>query len=633
MVRFICFCSFLQLLTLAGIAQTDLSALQLKNMSIEELLDIKVTLATRTPVSLSAAASAIQVLTGDDIRRSGVTSVPEALRLVPNVQAAQFNSGNWIIGVRGFNTVFANKLLVMIDGRTVYTPLFGGVIWDMQNLLLEDIDRIEVVSGPGASLWGANAVNGVINIITKKSQETQGLYVSAAAGTFLKSNFEARYGGKLGKTSTYRVYGMRSQRTDFKLPDETVTGDDWHNSQFGFRMDFKPTERDEVSVHGDFYRAIRETMPARSPFNGQNLVSNWTRKFSETSDMILSVYYDRYFRDDVPSGGSDKMKTADVDFQHRFRAGKKQQLLWGLGYRYVRDDAEYRTNIVGILPPQKNLDLFNAFIQDEFSLSEKWKLTAGTKLLHNVYTGFELQPSVRASYAIKNNQMLWSAVSRAVRTPSRFDADYYLPTYPVPPTSLSIAGGPNFVSEKVIAYEIGYRVQPTAVSTLSLSAFYNSYDDIYSVETLPGTFTYQIMNGSKAKSWGVELNGACQVTKNWRLRGGYTLFNKKLEAKKGHTFNPDYLANDAKHRMIVQSIVNLPCNFQFDATARYMDKLDSTLATDDVPAYLTFDVRLAWERKHFEISVVGQNLAKENHTEFNTLYVPRGVYAKIAARF
>jgi iron complex outermembrane receptor protein len=602
-------------------------------MSIEELMNIKVTLATRTPVSLSTAASAIQVLTAGDIRRSGASSVPEALRLIPNVQAAQFNSGNWIVGVRGFSTAFANKLLVMIDGRTVYTPLFGGVIWDMQNLLLEDIDRIEVVSGPGASLWGANAVNGVINIVTKKSQDTQGAYIAATAGTFLKSNVEARYGGKLGKHSTYRLYGMRSARTDFEMPDKSKGGDEWHNSQFGFRMDFEPTEKDDISVHGDAYWGLRETVPNHSPFNGQNITANWQRKFSDASDMILSVYYDRYFREDIASQGSDKMNTADVDFQHRLAIGKQQQFLWGMGYRFVHDHADYRNPLVGILPPKKNLDLFNAFVQDEFALSDKWKLTAGTKLLHNVYTGFELQPSVRASYAVKNNQTLWAAISRAVRTPSRFDADYYLPTYPVPPTSISIAGGPNFVSEKLIAWEAGYRIQPSAVSTFSLSAFYNGYDDIYSVEALPGTLTYQIMNGSEAKSWGIELDGAFQFTKNWRVRGGYTYFDKNLQAKDGHTFNPDYLANDVKHRAIVQSIVNLPWDIQFDVAARYMDKIDSTIATDDVPAYFTFDVRVAWETKHFELSVVGQNLAEENHTEFNTLYVLRGVYAKIAARF
>jgi iron complex outermembrane recepter protein len=282
---------------------------------------------------------------------------------------------------------------------------------------------------------------------------------------------------------------------------------------------------------------------------------------------------------------------------------------------------------------KKSLDLFSGFIQDEITLSEKLKLTAGTKILHNVYTGVELQPSARAAFAIRKNHTLWAAVSRAVRTPSRFDRDYYLPAYNVPPPNPSVAGGPDFESENLAAYEIGYRIRPNSASAFSFATFYNVYTDVYSVEALPGTLTYQIMNGSEGKSWGFEVSGAYQPARIWKLRAGYTFFDKNLHAKEGHNFNPDYLGNDSKHRAMLQSILNLPYHLQLDIIGRYKSELKQTLATAAVPEFLTYDVRLAWVTKVIEISLVGQNLAKEEHTEFDVLNIPRSFYAKIAARF
>lgn len=617
----------------AAYTQERLSAAELKKLSIEELMNIRVTLATRTPQRLTETASAIQVISGEDIRRSGAANLPDALRLLPNVQVGQLNSSAWIIGVRGFNTIFANKLLVMIDGRTIYTPLFGGVIWDLQHVLLEDVDRIEVVSGPGGSLWGANAVNGVINIITKSSKNTQGTYVSAAAGNFIRNQLEFRNGGKLGKTSTYRIYGMHMNRRHTFFPDGEKNTDAWKASQLGFRMDFAPTDRDEINVHGDLFFGERKTTPEHSGLNGQNLMGTWTRKFSPESDVILSVYYDRYFRKDAPGAASDEMNTADVDFQHRLPAGKRHELLWGVGYRYVRDHFKSETQNVAILPPKKNLDLANAFVQDQFSISDKLKLTAGTKVLHNVYTGLEIQPSIRAAFHPTNSQTLWAAVSRAIRTPSRFDRDYYLPAYPVPPANPSVAGGPDFESEKVNAYELGYRVQPTSLSSFAASAFYSRYPNLYSVEPLPGTLTYQIMNGSEGNSWGVELTGVYQVTEGWRVRTGYTYIDRKLSPLPGHDFNPEYLANDAKHRFLVHSILDLPGKIQFDIVGRYVDDLKETLATVAVPDYFMIDARIALVSKYFEFSVVGQHLSKKRHAEFGKFEIPRTIYAKIAARF
>lgn len=614
-------------------AQVVLSPKELKSLPIEDLINVEVTLVSRTPEKLSEAASAIQVITDEDIRRSGATNVAEALRLAPNLQVAQLNSSTWIISARGFNNVFSNKLLVMIDGRTVYTPLYGGVLWEQQNLLLEDVERIEVVSGPGGTLWGANAVNGIINIVTKNTSATKGLYASVTAGSFVKDNVALRYGGKLGDKANFRIYGQHFDRGNTELPTGVKNQDAWNITQGGFRTDWQPTVKDAVTVQGDYYGGTRKTPGQNSPENGQNILSRWTRKFSETSDMALQVYFDRYYREDAPTASYDKMNTIDADFQHRFALAKKQDFVWGAGYRYVKDDANFsNTASAGIVPRFKRLDLFTAFVQDEFQLTNNLRFVAGTKLLHNEYTGWEWQPSLRAAW-MKEHNTLWAAASRAVRTPSRFDVDYYLPMTPQPPNVLSIGGGPNFISEKVYAYELGYRIQPNSLSSFSLATFYNEYRDVYSVELKPGTLTYQIQNGSQAKSWGAELSGNYQVHKSWRLRGGYTFFAKDIGPKPGHVFNPDYLGNDVRNQVLLQSILNLPHHFQFDIAARYLDGLAKTFATTDVPAYWTFDARLAYVYKGFELAVVGQNLAQKEHAEFGNIQIPRSVYAKISARF
>ncbi|HEU4634128.1 MAG TPA: TonB-dependent receptor [Flavisolibacter sp.] len=623
------------LIVLSGewtVAQQKLAPAQLKKLSVEELMNIEVTLASRTPQKLTESASAIQVLTGEDIRRSGATNIPEALRLVPNVQVAQITASAWIISTRGFNTIFANKLLVMIDGRTVYTPLFGGVIWEQQNVVLEDVDRIEVVSGPGGTLWGANAVNGVINIVTKGARHTQGLYAMASAGTFIKDMAELRYGGKISEKLFYRVYGQHFDRKETTLPNGTDNTDAWLLTRGGFRLDWDPGVSDAVTLQGNIYDGKRKTTGGNSPLNGQNILGRWSHTISDKSDLSLQLYYDRYFREDIPGTGSDRLKTFDVDFQHRFPL-PYQSLLWGAGYRVVNDEALFRTTNVGILPPQKTLHLFNGFVQDEITLHERVRLTIGTKLTHFTYSGFELQPSVRLAWNPRPQNTLWAAVSRAIRSPSRFDVDYYLPTYSVPPTSPSVAGGPNFISEKVTAYELGYRLQPNQRSTFSVATFYNVYHDLYSVEALPGTLTYQIQNGSEGNSWGAELSANYQVTDKWRWRGGYTYFDKDLSAKQGHTFNPDYLGNDVRHRAVLQSMLDLPLHLQLDIAARYLSGLPKTIATAAVPSYFTFDSRIAYTFRQFEVAVVGQNLWEDKHTEFGVLSLPRNVYAKISARF
>jgi iron complex outermembrane receptor protein len=609
------------------------SASALKQLSIEELMNIEVTLPSRTPVKLTEVASAIQVITREDILRSGATSLPEALRLASNLQVAQYNSNAWIISARGFNTLFANKLLVMIDGRTVYTPLFGGVVWDMQNVLLEDVERIEVVSGPGGTLWGANAVNGIINIITRSTTETKGTYVSALAGNFIHHAVSARYGGNINKALSYRVYADNTERNSTSRSDGSDNTDAWKRSQAGFRMDWQASERDALTFQGDFYQGEIETEPAKSPFDGQNIRAHWTHTFSETSSIVAQAYGDRYWTDDVTGALADQLQTLDFDFQHQFSLGTRHALVWGADYRNVSDHALNRTIYVGLLPARKDLSIISGFVQDAIRFGDNAKFMLGTKVLHNVYTGIELQPSARFSYSIGGENLLWMAVSRAIRAPSRFDVDYYLPTYPVPPPGPSVAGGPNFTSEKLIAYEAGYRFQPNEKSTFSVAGFYNVYNDLYSVEALPGTLTYQIQNGSEGESWGGEFTGTYQVLDGWRVRIGYTYFDKDIRSKPGHTFDPSYLANDTRNHALLQSMLNLSRGFHFDLIARYLDYLPKTLATPQVPEYFTFDARLALEVKHFEFSIVGQNLREKEHLEFGAIKIPRSVYGKVEWRF
>lgn len=627
------YCLGLLLLGATCAAAQDMASPQrLKMLSVEELMDIEVTLVSRTPEKLTEAASAIQVITADDIRRSGAIHIAEALRLSPNLHIAQLSASVWLITARGFNNVFANKLLVMIDGRTVYTPLYGGVLWEQQNVLLEDVDRIEVVSGPGGTLWGANAVNGVINIITKNASATQGLYASVLWGGFVKNMAQLRYGGKLGSQAQFRVFGQYMERNATELANGNKNLDAWRMAQGGFRVDWKASSKDDVTVQGEYYGGNRETAVQHSPLNGQQLLARWSRQISQRSGYSLQVYYDRYYREDGPTKSYDKMQTVDADFQYHLPLGPKQNLVWGAGYRFVKDDANFsNTAGAGIVPRFKRLDLFQAFIQDEISLAQKLKLTIGTKVLHNVYTGWEWQPSARLAYTTARHT-LWSAVSRAVRTPSRLDVDYFLPMTPQPPNLPSVAGGPNFVSEKLLAYELGYRLHTSYRLSISTATFYQVYRDVYSVEALPNTRTYQIQNGSKAESWGFEFSGNYQLLKSWKLRGGYTYFNKDIRPLPGRDFNPDYLGNDPKHSALLQSVVDLPLNLQFDLAGRYYTNLKKTFATAAVPSYFTFDARLAYAYKGVELSVVGQNLANRKHTEFGTSIIPRSFYVKLTAR-
>ncbi|HEY3405740.1 MAG TPA: TonB-dependent receptor [Ohtaekwangia sp.] len=613
-------------------AQQESAGGNLKKLSIEELMEVEVTSVSRQPEKLTEVASAVQIITQEDIHRSGATSIPEVLRLSPNLQVAQLSSQHWIISARGFNAGFSNKLLVMIDGRTVYSPLFAGVFWDAQQVVLEDVERIEIISGPGATVWGANAVNGVINIITKRARDTQGLFVTAAAGSYLRGQYVARYGGQIGSRTYYRVFAQHNNRDNTFRSDGSDKDDRWYITQAGFRMGVEASESSSFSIQGNVYSGTEKTLPEESAIDGQNIMGRWNYAFSETSEMSLQLYFDRTWRRDIPSTISDELETYDLDFQHHFKWGSVQHVVWGLGYRLMEDKTQNATPIVGLVPQDRNMDLFSSFIQDEIRVADPLKFIIGAKFQHNEFSGFEIQPSARLAWQVNSRNTVWAAASRAIRAPSRIDVDYQLPTYDVPDGVPNVDGGPNFDSEKVLAYELGYRTQLSKKITLSLASYYNIYDDLYSVEALPNTVTYQIQNGVEGNSRGIEFSGTADILPDWRLRGGYTYFYKNLEPKPGHIANTAVLGNDAENIVLIQSTVTIVKYLQVDAVFRYIDQLPEPLVSD----YFSYDVRLAWVTKHWEFSVVGQNLYEKRHIEYateQTAEIPRSIYGRISWRY
>ncbi len=625
----------------------------LKGLSVQELMSIKVTSVARHPEKLLETASAIQVITADEIRRSGATSLAEVLRLADNLQVAQKNSHDWAISARGFNTALANKLLVMIDGRTVYTPLFSGVFWDIQDYPLEDIDRIEVISGPGGTLWGANAVNGVINIITKSAADTKGAYVEGGGGSQLEQLAVARYGGSLSSDTDFRVYGKYTDRGDEMLSDGQPSSDSWHQERGGFRLDSNPSASDTLSVHGDVYNGDEnEPTGGVAVTSGGNLVGRWSRTFSADSDMSLQTYVDQtQLMDPVPAlslGGiplapagylHDALTTYDLDFQHRLLAGLKHHIVWGLGYRRT-EDRVVNAPALAFLPTTLGQNLFSTFAQDEIELAPNLSYILGTKLEHNDYTGWELEPNTRLNWIFHGDQALWAAVSRAVRTPSQIDRDL---REAAPPRVALLEGNPDFESEKLIAYEIGYRAQVASRFSGSVSTFYNDYTDLRSTSYTPVTLLpFYFANNLEGHTYGAELTGDYQVADNWSLHAGYTLLSEHLHIKPGQVDINDGLNEtaDPKHQYSLRSSLDLPRQVQWDAALRWVDSLPinngPTLGT--VPSYLELNSRLAWQAtRQLELSINGENLLHNHHAEYgfpgpDRVEIERSVYVKLAWR-
>lgn len=627
----------------------DTAATDLKRLSIEELMDVQVTSVARHPEKLLQAAAAVQVITREDIRRSGATTLPEALRLADNLEVAQKNSHDWAISARGFNTDLANKLLVMIDGRTVYTPLFSGVFWDAQDYLLEDVERIEVISGPGGTLWGANAVNGIINIITRSAADTQGTYVEAGGGEHPQGSAGIRYGGSLVPGVDFRVYAKYLDMDGEVLPTGADAGDGWHQGRGGFRMDAAPSNQDNLSFHGDFYngREGQVVTGATDEIAGGNLVGHWGHTFSEESDFNLQAYYDRthlaepvaaYTLGNLPLAPAgilrDDLTTYDIDFQDRFALGAWNHIVWGLGYRRTHDVVQNAPGLA-FLPATLDQNLFSAFLQDEVRLGSRWSVVVGSKIEHNGYTGYEFEPNVRAQWSATESQTLWSAISRAARTPSRVDRDLVEPLEPI----VVLEGSHDFGSEYVTAYELGYRGQSGGRVTGSVSTFYNVYTDVRSTSITPNTIIpFVFANNLEGHTYGVELSGTLQVLDQWSLHLGYDLLEEHLGVKPG-AFDLSNGLNetaDPKHQVNLRSALTLRA-VEWDATVRWVDALTINNGPNaaTVPSYAELDTRLAWHLSaRWELSVAGRNLLHDHHVEYgfpgpSRVEIARGAYGKV----
>lgn len=613
-------------LSLSPIQAQDNKASALAELSLEELASIQITSAARHPEFLGDASAAIFVITSDSIRRSGASTLPEALRLAPNLQVARLDASQYAISARGFNNAIGNKLLVLIDGRTVYTPFFSGVFWDQQDVMLEDVDRIEVISGPGGTLWGANAVNGVINVITKSSASTQGGLVAVGAGNQGR-DASFRYGGVLGGGGTFRVYAKGDATRPVVQTGSAAATDGRSRGQMGWRADWVDNGS-ELTFQGDVYAGATDSRGLFGRFDlgrveasGGNVLGRLTRKLPAGQDVRLQAYYDYTDRKDAFLY-QPRQRVLDVEFQHGVPLGA-HRLLWGGGYRQARDDIRPGV-IFGFTPAAASLRWANVFVQDEFKLTDRLNLTLGTKLEKNDFTGMESLPSARFEWKPSPQQLWWGAVSRAVRAPARLDRDIHLP--PNPP--FLIAGGPDFQSEIAKVLELGYRSQPSASLSYSVTAFQHHWDKLRSGQRPPGA---QVQNMIEGKTWGLEAWGEWHAARHLRLAGGLSLLRKNLRVRPGSSDpeGPRALGNDPRHQWMLRAGLNLPHRQELDVIVRRVGALPDPA----VPAYTAVDLRFGWTvRPGVELSIVGQNLFDGSHPEFNATLNRREIPRNVALR-
>jgi iron complex outermembrane recepter protein len=639
----------------AGTTNAELA--RLAQMSPEELMDIKISILGPSE-TVSRTPAAVSVVTADDIKRSGARNLPEALRLVPGLDVAQIDASQWAVSSRGFNDEFANKLLVLQDGRSIYTPLFGGVFWDVQGPMLADIDRIEVIRGPGATLWGANAVNGVINIITKSAADTQGWLVSGGGGNQERGFGEARYGGRIGDNAYYRIYGTYNAHDATELPDGGDAHDSWQLGRAGFRTDWTPTADNLLTFQGGgYFGGVDEAFTVYDPSSptlsatatddmhvgGANTLGRWTHTLSDTADFKVQAYYD-YTARNADRVFDERRHTFDLSFQNEFAAGDRNKMIWGLGYRLTADTEENNPGIA-FNPASETLNLFSGFVQDEIALvKDKLDLTLGSKLEHNDYTGFEVEPGARLAWTPTERQTVWASVSRAVRTPSRSDESVMQTRalFVTPPgiyVPVTISGSTGFQSETLLAYEAGYRTTPFEKLSFDAAVFYDDYSRLRNIEAT-GPTSFVQANNLYGDTYGTEISATWRVTDRWRLQPAYTFLKMNLHTRPGSTDTtsaPLTEGESPENQFSIRSSLDLPNNVTFDTALRYVDRL-SSLA---VPSYFELDARLAWRiNRHWEVSVVGQNLLHPQHAEFvpteiqiRQAEIPRSVYGEITWQF
>jgi iron complex outermembrane receptor protein len=622
---------------------------------------IQVTSVSRTEERLGEAAAAVAVVTSEDIRRSGATSVPEALRNIPGLHVARQSSSTWAISARGFSSVNSEKLLVLTDTRSLYTPLFSGVLWDVQNYLLQDIERIEVIRGPGATLWGSNAVNGVINITTKSARDTQGLYAETSVGTEERAAVAARYGGQMATGAYYRIFAKYSDRDATSSPNESP--DDWQVGHFGFRSDWEATARDTWTLQSDVYRGdVGQLAPSitvigrpgptgrlRVGVSGGNVLTRWNRALAPGSDLQLRLYYDRTHRDD-PSF-TDTLDTVDLDFQHRFTWRGRHNITWNGNYRLTANDNR-GAGIFAVDPSFSRDQVVSGFLQDHIRLRDGLDVTVGAKVEHNDFSGIEVQPSGRVAWAPMPQHMVWGAVSRAVRVPTRFERDIAIHvTDPAGNPIVRLLGNRDFDSEELLAYEAGYRWQAFRGFSVDTAAFHNRYEGLASLELGapfpdPGdgrtVIPLQSQNLTDGRARGVEALVTYAPITPLRVTASYSHLDLNLDPRGADLNRGRFLEGSTpRHQFGLRSYLDLPGRFQFDVMFRRLGairQIPQIVTGEGLDGYAELDVRLAWDGwRRMEISLVGQNLLHDHHAEFGEPAsrgeIQRGVYGKVAWGF
>lgn len=578
--------------TAAGAEEPSIA--DLRGLTLEQLANLQVTSVSRRPEALASAAAAIEVITGEEIRRSGAQSLPEALRLARNLQVARVDAQYYAISARGFNSFQAsNKLLVLIDGRSVYTPLYSGVLWDAQQVSLQDIERIEVISGPGGTLWGANAVNGVVNIITRSAAETQGFSADLYAGS-LDQQADLRYGDRIGDVS-YRVWATGFARGDMELPSGASAGDDWRMARVGFRADWNDAENNLM-----FQGALRERIDEGGDNSGGHILARWQRLLDDGSSFQLQAFASRAAADAGPV--SDALLTYDIEGQHAFQLGEAHNIVWGGGYRVSESQFDSGNPMSMLVAERRSLVTASVFIQDEIAVRDDLALTLGLKIEDHTFTELEYMPSVRLAWRPGADQVVWAAVSRAVRTPSRIDRELIVP---------GVIEPGFFESEYLIAYELGYRVQASPRASFSVNLYYHDYEGVRTVDlTPPGVLPAHYGNGLNGPVYGAELWSDFDVTEDWRLSAGVTLLESDLELD---VFSIDFNGTglDPSYQAFLRSRHNISDDVTLDFDLRAIDEVSPA-----IPAYVELGARLGWRiNDNVEISLAGHNLLDEAHPE------------------
>ncbi|HLY73939.1 MAG TPA: TonB-dependent receptor [Planctomycetota bacterium] len=635
------------------------------DLDIDDLVKVRVTSVARKEQALTDVPAAVYVIRQEDLKRSGARTIADALRSVPGLDVAQPNANTWAVSGRGFNSASADGMLVMFDGRSVYSPLHSGVFWDVQDTFLEDVDRIEVIRGPGGTIWGSNAVNGVINVITKNAEDTQGVVLIAGAGTEDRAFGGARIGFKAAEDVYVRTFVQYYSRDGAisGLDDDREAFDAQWMARTGFRSDWKPNDHDRVTLTAELYEGqsqvsnsvpsltapFASTVNERADLRGADFVFRWDHMIDPTSNVALQAYYDYSSR--LQSIFGYVLHTMDLDFQHRFRIFDDQEINWGLGYRIYWSDL-HESFAISANPNHDVNDIASAFVQDEIPLVKNHlNLTVGSKFEYNSFSGFEVQPSVRLAWKPSEVHMVWASATRAVRTPSTLDQGIRINPTVIPgalPTEISFFGDPTFKSEELIAYEAGYRLHPADPLFLDLATFYNRYNHLRSIEPaapfvesepppVHGVLPFFAENNLRAQTYGVELAVNVKLAPWWLVQANYTFLRMDIDPKSDSldTTSKAEELQSPRNQVWIRSAMDLPENLTLDVIGRYVARL-SAYAVD---SYIETDVRLAWQdpNRHLEVAVVGQNLLHDSHAEFSPVAqrseIPRGAYASLTVRF